>query len=135
MYHADARNMLAQVVLREIDIALYIVQQLFQPFLTMHIGSSRTDIGQHVPFAELARFHELLKTVADVLIEDNGVRTSQSRHIECFAGCHEGEGILRGSPRNSSKRMVFVRWQSQVGMNFIGDDKRMAFRTNISNPA
>ena len=81
--------MLAQVVLREIDIALYIVQQLFQPFLTMHIGSSRTDIGQHVPFAELARFHELLKTVADVLIEDN----------------------------------------------FIGDDKRMAFRTNISNPA
>ena len=71
----------------------------------------------------------------DVLIEDNGVRTSQSRHIECFAGCHEGEGILRGSPRNSSKRMVFVRWQSQVGMNFIGDDKRMAFRTNISNPA
>ena len=36
--------MLAQVVLREIDIALYIVQQLFQPFLTMHIvtaGRSR----------------------------------------------------------------------------------------------
>lgn len=87
-----------------------------------------------MPFAELARFHELLKTVADVLIEDNGVRTSQSRHIECFAGCHEGEGICAAAPETVA-RMVFVRWQSQVGMNFIGDDKRMAFRTNISNPA
>ena len=45
-YHTDTRNMLFQIILRKVDIGLYISEYLFQPLFTVRIGSRSADVSK-----------------------------------------------------------------------------------------
>ena len=65
----------AQVVLGEVDVALNVGKQLFEPLLTVLEGSLAADVGKEMAFAELTGFHELLETGTEGIVGHNGKGT------------------------------------------------------------
>ena len=108
-----------------------ILQTLFQPFGTIAISSFYRQESKSVSQIELTGIHVCTELATKLVIEDNGMRSSQSRHIERLAGRHESNTIHTGLFTHHGKRTMLIGRQGQVGMNFVREDQYTFFMTNV----
>ena len=124
--------MLLTVVLEEEIVAVDILEQLIEPFLSLVVCGDGGNHAKRIHVAHLVDVYRLVDALSPLVVLHDDVGNLQSGDVERLAWRYAGHAVLLELFRHGGKRCVGESWVYQFAVDFVGHHDNIVLDADVA---